>query len=352
VRLATLPGPAAVVAVSIDRPELVAGDEGARVVARTLDAAGNPVPATLALDVHGGVLDAVEEQRPGVVSARLSAGTTLQGDEAVVTASASTLGIAGSRAVPLRPAEPASARFARRGLVWGDGRRETLLRVAVADRYGNPVSVLPAVTAERGRIVQVSQAGPGTFDVRYVPPAVERPATDALVARAGDARGTLDPLIAPPPPALRLADAGGPVVDLAGRFAAASFVFAAERPVGLESALRAGVAPALRLEAGGLHGGSGGARVLLLAGPSARRAEGRAVLGLSATGGALLGRAEAGLAGRLALSLGLARPGLEPFLEASVLAASRGGPGSFVAAGLAVGLRFGVEAHAHDPDRR
>jgi hypothetical protein len=343
VRVAALPGPAAVVAVSIDRAELVAGGEGATVLARTLDGAGNAVPAALSLEVKGGLLEAVEERRPGVVAARLSAGTRLQGDEAVVTATAPTLGIAGSRAVPTRPAEPASARFARRDVVVGDGARATALRVAVADRFGNPVAAAPEVSAARGRIAGITAAGPGAYDVRYVPPAVERPVSDTVVARIRGAEATLAPVVAPPAPALRIEALAGPVLDLRGRFAGLGGLLGAERPGEVDAVLRLGLEPALRLEAGGLSGPGDGTRAVLLAGPAIRRAAGALALGATATGGALLGGGAPAPAARLAVSLALARAGVEPFVELSVLGAGDGAPGAFVTAGLAAGVRLGLK---------
>lgn len=351
-RVTSLAGPPAVVAVSIDRAELVAGGEGASVLARTLDAAGNPVPAALALEASGGVLEGVEEKRPGVVVARLSAGRALHADEAVVTATAPQLGIAGSRAVPLRPAKPAMAHFARRAVVWGDGRRATVLQVVVADRFGNPVAAEPVVTAAHGKILGVSGAGRGAYDVRYVAPAVDRPTPDALVAQVGTVRATLDPLVAPPAPALRLEALAGPVFDLRGRFSGFAGLAAVERPSELDAALRVGLEAALRVEAVALALGRRG-RAAVLAGPAVRHLEGPVVLGASATGGALLG-AGATLAGRLGASLALARAPVEPFVEVSLLGAGAGAPGAFLAAGFTVGVRLPVEGspHDHDPDRR
>jgi hypothetical protein len=341
VRVTALAGPPAVVAVSVDRAELVAGGEGATVVARTLDAAGNAVPATLSLDVRGAVLEAVEEKRPGLVQARLVAGTALRADEAVVTATATTVGIAGSRAVPLRPAAPAVARFSRRAAVWGDGVRETVLRVAVADRFGNPVAAPPEVTAERGRIVAVSEAGRGAWDVHYVAPAVDHPVADALAARAGEARASLAPVVAPPPPAVRVEALAGALVDVRGRFAAVAGLHAIERPHALDAALRVGLEPALRLEVGAVAAPDGG-RAALLAGPALRLAGGPARLGATFTAGTLLGAHGAALAGRAGLSVALPRRGAEPFVELSLLGARGGAPGPFVAAGLAVGVRLGL----------
>ena len=341
VRVAALAGPAAVVAVSVDRPALVAGGEGATVVARTLDAAGNPVPATLSLDARGGVLEEVEERRPGVVQARLSAGTALQGDEVVVTATAASLGIAGSRSVPLRPGEPATARFSRRAVVRGDGERPTVLHVAVGDRFGNPVAAAPRVTAARGRILEVAEAGRGGWDVRYVAPAVDRPVADTVTARVGEARAVLAPVVAPPAPALRVEVLAGALADLRGRFAAPAGLVALERPQEHDAALRLGLEPALRVEAGALAGPAG-ARATLLAGSALGIAGGPVRLALSATAGALLGAGGAGLAARAGLSVALSRRAAEPFLEVSALGARAGAPGPFVAAGVAVGVRLGL----------
>lgn len=345
-------GAPALVAVSFDRPELVAGGDAASVVARSLDAAGNPVPATLSLAVSGGVVSNVVERRPGEVVARVSAGSLLQGDEAVVTATAAAQGISGSRALRLVPADATVARFASRSVVRGDGVRETVLRVSIADRFGNPVSAVPAVAAERGRIAGVAAQGRGEFAVRYVAPAVQRPVEDTLVAKTGAARATLSPLVAPPAPDLRLEARGGLALDLAGRFGGPSAAIAAERSVDVAAALRAGLEPALRLEAAGLSG-RGGALGSVLAGGSVRRLAGATVWSASAVAGAVLSSSEVAPAARLAVSAAVARAGLEPFVELSVLAARAGGPGSFAAAALSVGIRLGVEGlHDDHPDRR
>lgn len=354
VRVEAAPGPPALVAVAIDRAELVAGGEAATVTARTLDAAGNPVPGTLALEVRDGVLADVTPGRPGEVVARLTAGARLQGSEAVVTASAPALGISGARAVPLRPAAPAAGRFEARGLVRGDGVQETTLRVAFADRFGNPVSAAPEVTAEHGRIVAVSAAGPGAHDVRYVPPAVERPVEDTLVAQVGPVRATAAPLVAPPAPALRVEASAGSAVDVRGRFVRAGAGVALERPADVDLALDRGLEAALRVEAGGSGGGSQPGLATLLAGPSLRRARpAGAVWSASATAGLARSGDGIGPAWRLAVSAGLPRTGAEPFLELSLSGARPGGSGSYAAVGLSVGVRLGVEGRRDNhPDRR
>ena len=353
VRVEAAAGAPALVAVSVEREALVAGSEPAVVVARSLDAAGNPVPARLDLDVRGAVLLDVAETRPGELHARVSSGERLRADEAVVTATAPALGISGARIVPLRPAAPAIARFEPRPVLRANGSTETILRVAVADRFGNPTRAVPEVTAARGRIAGVSAGAAGEFEVRYVAPAVDEPVPEALVARSGAARAALAPVLVPPAPALRVDARAGGGIDLrtgAGRVGGAVGV---ERPTDVDLALRGGLEAALRLEAGALSA-PGGAVATFLAGPSVRSlgAAGTIWSG-SATAGLLLDGRDVGAAARLAVSAALRRRGAEPFLELSVLGATAGAPGSFAAVALGAGVRLGVEGHhAHDPDRR
>jgi hypothetical protein len=347
-------GPAAVVAVAFDRDALVAGGEAASVTARVLDAGGNVVPAELSVTARGAVLEALKERRPGEWVARLSAGEALRGKEAVVTATATDLGIAGSRSIPLRPAEIAEARFRpERPVVRGDGVREAVLRLTVADRYGNAVSAAPVVTAARGRVLDVAERAPGEYAIRYVGPAVDAPAEDAVVARLGPVRAHVAPFVAPPGPSLLLSGRAGIVADARGRSSGPSGGVVAQRPADVAFALRRGTEVAWRLEAEGLGGGDG-ALAALLAGVGARRDLGaRAEFELAASAGAILAPGTAAPAARVALSLGLRRAWGLPFVEASLLGAGGGAPGAFAAVGLSAGVRLGLEnAHVNDPHRR
>jgi hypothetical protein len=222
-------GPPAVVAVSFDRDALVAGSEAAVVTARVLDGGGNVVAADLELSAHGALLSEVQVRRPGEVVARLSAGPILSADEAVVTAAAEGVGISGARALPLRPGAPAGARFhPREPVLRSDGTREALLRVSVADRYGNPVAASPVVTAARGRVLEVAERARGEYAVRYVGPAVERASPEELVARVGPVRAVAAPVLAPPGPALLVSGRAGAAGDARGRFVGPSAGLAAE----------------------------------------------------------------------------------------------------------------------------
>jgi hypothetical protein len=342
-----------VVAVSFDRDDLVAGGAAAAVTARALDAGGNVVPAELELDARGAILTEVRVRRPGEVVARAEAGSVLLGDEAVVTATAATVGIAGSRSLPLRPAEAAEALFEGATLVRSDGAREAVLQLSVADRFGNAVSAVPAVSAARGRVVSVAAVGRGEYAIRYVGPAVDRAASDELVARVGTLRATAAPLLAPPEPALLLSARAGLAGDARSRFGGATAGVAVERPADVALAVRHGAEVAWRLEAEGLAAGGGASLGALLAGASVRRGlGGRAELSLAASAGAVLGGGGASPGARLALAFGVARRWGVPFVEASVLGAT-GAPEPFAALGLSAGVRFGWETpHGHDPHRR
>jgi hypothetical protein len=354
-RVAVAAGAPALVAVSFDRDAYVAGGDAVGVVARALDAAGNPVPARLSLAARGATLSAVEERRPGELVARLAAGPVLDGEEAVVTARADELGIAGSRALPLRPGEPATARFrSREGVVRSDGERVAVLRLAVLDRFGNAVSSPPVVTAVRGRVLGVEERERGEYSVRYVGAAVDEPAADEVVARVGAIRATAAPLLAPSGPPLLVSARGGLAADVRGRFAGAAAGVVAQHDADVALALRRGAELSWRLEADGLSGRGGDALAALLAGAALRRHLGAALVGeAAASAGVLLVPGGAAGAARLAVSLGLARRWGVPFLEGSLLGATGGAPGPFAAAGLAAGVRFGLEnLHANDPDRR
>jgi hypothetical protein len=351
VRVVSLAGPAATVAVSFDRPALVAGGAPTTVTARALDAGGNPVAAELVLDASAADLSEVRTVRPGEVVGRLAAGERLRGDAAVVSATAPALGISGSRSLALRPDAPATGEFAAQRAV--RGAVEVALRVEIADRFGNPVSAAPEVTAARGKVLGVVERGPGEFDVRYLPPAVDRPVQDALIARAGAVTATLDPVVAPRAPALRLEASAGAGMELGGRFGAGVGTLAAERPADLGAALRLGLEPALRVEAGVLAA-SGQSLGTVLAGGSVRR------VGLpgmtfsaSAAVGIAYGEDTVSPAGRAAAALAFPLAGLEPFVELSLLGARTPAHGAFAAAALSLGARYGLEdRNDRHPDRR
>jgi hypothetical protein len=355
VRIETLAGPPALVAVTCDRDALVAGGEPAAVTARALDAAGNPTAAALVLSARGGVLGRVEVRRPGEVAATLSAGTRLSGAEAVVTATVPALGVSGSRAVALRPADAAAAAFAPVAVVRGDGERPAVLRLDVADRFGNPVAVTPAVQARRGTVQAVEARGDGRWDVRYVPPAAERAAPDEIVARAGAAEALATPLVAPPRPAFTASTWVGPRLALRGGATALAAGGAAERALDVAPLLARGLDLALRLEGEVVRGPRETAGAAL-AGATARATFGRVDLAASASAGLGLGGGAAP-AGRLGLALGIQLGPARPFVEASLLGAGPGHGAGLPALGVSAGVTFALDAprgrtHGDPADRR
>ncbi len=339
-KLETVAGPAAGVAVAFDREALVAGGDGATVTARALDAAGNPVPAALSLAADGGELAEVRDRENGEVEARVRAGPAFGGRKEVrVTASAAGIGISGARALPLRPGEAAVARFEDGDVALrGDGARAEMLRVSVADRHGNPVDVAPAVTAERGKVVGVSVRSPGTFEVRYVPPAVTVAARERLVATIGGVRATARPLLLPTTSPVETAAWAGGVLDLRGRFAGPRGGVAFQRPVEAVPALGLswrGELEGLGFDAGGRAALLGGVGLSAAIDPSA-------VLRASVTAGTLLGSGGASLAGRFSLGVGLPGRTLNPFVEVALLAARDGAPGAFAAIGITAGMHVAL----------
>jgi hypothetical protein len=355
-RLETVAGPPAVVAVSFDRDALVADDQApVTVTARALDAAGNPVPAALDLEADGAELEGVAERAPGEVEARVRAGPSFGGRTQVrVTASAEGTGISGARVLPLRPGQPAVARFeGGAGVLRGDGTEPSLLRVAVADRHGNPVDAQPEVSADHGKVLGITRAAPGAFDVRYVAPAVSLATRERLLASVGGARAVADPLLVGPSPGWRASTDAGFLLDLRGRFASPRAGLAVETPADWAALLERRLEPSWRTELDAMALGSGAALAVL--GGASVETPGPASLSLRASGttGVLVGSSGGAFAGRVALGAALPSGPLELFVESSLFAARGGAPGAFAAAGVGVGIRLAMERpHGDDPHRR
>ncbi len=342
-RLQTEVGPPAVVAVSFDRIAAVAGvEEGVAVAARALDAAGNPAPAVLDIEAEGAALSDVKQLEPGVLIARLHApGSLGRRTEAVVRASVVGAGISSTRTLPLVPGAPARAWL---GGAPGAVRsaRETVLTLEVRDAGGNPVSPVPTVVADRGKVAAVERQGPGIWRVRWVAPAVDGPSRARLSASAGAAQAVLEPVLLPPRPVASLSASAGFARDLRGAWGATAdvaFDFATDPPwartLGLELAWRA------EIDGATVRSGPG---VAILAGGSASRVLGpTVVMRASASGGAWLAGDAAAPAARLALELGMERRGLAPFAEVALLGATDGVDGAFAALTLSAGIRLGVE---------
>lgn len=376
VKLGTVPGPPVTVAVGFDREAVVAGEAGdVAVTARVLDAAGNVTAGALDLRADAGELSDVRETAPGAWQGRLRVDPRFGGRrELVVTGRATDIGIAGSRALPLRPASAASAHLVEERVVVGDGRREETLVVAVRDRFDNPVAVEPKVGAELGRVVAVNAHREGGYRVRYVGPHVDERTEDRLTIEAGPVRAEGAVVLVPPRASIgAIASFGlakgiwaGPVGT---RFAAAverdelQFLgFDLSSRVEFEllafqgrarDVVRGAEDPAARAtaRAAALFAGVS-ARRDLWAGPTVWSTLGAGVA-LSRARGAGADDTGVGPAARFGVGLGWRQRRMMPFLEASVVAAGEAPLRTVPAFAVTGGIRFDVEAaHGHHPDRR
>ena len=79
-------------------------------------------------------------------------------------------------------------------LLMADGHSEAVWRISVADRFGNPVrEPWPEAALARELASTLLSKAPGTYELRYVPPAADEDHVSELEVRVGEAhgRGTL-----------------------------------------------------------------------------------------------------------------------------------------------------------------
>jgi hypothetical protein len=357
-RVAAAPGPAASVVFAVDRPALVAGSvEEVGVIARALDAVGNPTPAPVALSADAGALTQ-EQISPGVTRATLRMEPRFGGrGQLVIRGRTLTTGVISEVVVPLQPGPAVTARFTPpRAYTRGDGRTDAGLTLELRDAWGNPAAGMPEVTASAGEAPRLELLKRGSWAVRWRGAEADPPAPVRLSAQAGAARARAQVWAVAPPrrQAAYLAGAGVLLPDSGG--AAPSLLLGAELPVPQVLPLSAERALALRLELLGtardrsVPGGRQAERsAALLAGPAIR--------GLlppfrwfgSATGGLVLGSVDppghgtrAALAPALRLGLGATLPigRTAPFLELSLLGAGHTPVGGLSALMLTFGVRL------------
>ncbi|HET8539890.1 MAG TPA: hypothetical protein VFL83_08465 [Anaeromyxobacter sp.] len=343
-RLETVPGPAAVVAVSFDRDGVVAGaEEGVGLAVRALDTAGNPVRAALAVEAEGAALQDVREPEPGLLLGRLRAPASLGGrTEAVIRASVPGAGVSGTRTLPLLAGPPARA-YLTPASAPVRSRQEAVLVLRVADAGGNPVSPEPRVAADRGKVIAVARSGPGTWRVRWTAPDVEAPSLARLVAEAGGVRATAEPVLLPPRPRASVAFAGGGARDLRGSSWVAEAGAALDVAAGPSRVLPLGLEVAWRAEVRALDVASHLGMALLGGGSASRVLSPTLVVRTTASVGAWVTGAAAAPAGRLGIDLGIERRGIAPFVETALLGATGGTDGAFAALTVSAGIRLGVE---------
>jgi hypothetical protein len=192
-KVSVVPGPARRFSMKVDR-EAVTASEDARVKVEVLarDEVGNPADVELRLltDLAEPVaLHALEAGRyagelllPARIGARESVELRVQaaGSEAPVV----------SRQLALSPAAPARVTVvALASEVITDGMREAGYRVVVEDRFGNPVREPPVVVQATEPMGTPRPSGPGAWELRYLPAAVEHARASRVEVRAGEAIG-------------------------------------------------------------------------------------------------------------------------------------------------------------------
>ena len=358
VRVTTVPGPAASLALSVDRSSLRAGDaEDVRVTARALDGAGNPAANPPVLWADAGSL-LPEEGGPGMARARLHLEPRFGGrDRVLLSANVPGTQASAVEAVALLPGTPVRARLTPdRGTVRADGRSEEVLSFEAWDDFDNPAAGAPRAAASQGPAPVVEPEGPGRWQVRYRVEPVREPTDVKLSAELGVARSEAERWLVPPSSTqLALFASGGGQIGFAKGSSGGHLLLGAELPLGDVVALPPERALALRLEAAGMRSSrevSGGWETLngatVLVGPVMKGVMRPGRYFASATAGFFLGAAQspnrasssgAGLALRLAAGLSAPLQSTAPFLELGYLAA--GGPGGGVSAlTLSVGVRF------------
>jgi hypothetical protein len=123
--------------------------------------------------------------------------------------------VAGTGKVALVPGDPAAARAEPVRPTRADGVSETRVRFSVADRFGNPVSMLePRATADRGSVNGVVPVGHGEYEAIYVPRASRLAGDDLVTIDAGAARARARIPLLPQLPALAVSPRMGAVTNL------------------------------------------------------------------------------------------------------------------------------------------
>lgn len=200
-KVSVVPGPARRFSLTVDQ-ETVTASEDARVKVEVLarDEAGNAADAELRLLTDLGepvALQALETGRYGaelVLPARI--GTRESVELRVQAAGSEVPGV--SRRLALSPAAPARVTVeALASEVITDGAREAGYRVVVEDRFGNPVREPPVVVQATEPVGTPRPSGPGAWELRYLPAAVEEARASRVEVRAGEIIGRAGFLLEP-----------------------------------------------------------------------------------------------------------------------------------------------------------
>lgn len=357
-RLTTLAGPPAGVAVTFDRPALVAGKgEDVVVTARAVDAAGNSTVAPVVLAADTGTLSQ-EAAGPGTVRGVLHLGPGFEGrSRVVVRGRVQGATATGEAALPLQAGPPARAELSPDvAYAFGDGASEAVVSLALYDAWGNPAAGAPKVVVAEGPAARVTQAEPGRWEVRIRSAAVDDLKRTRVEAEAGGARSEAELWLLPPRSRqLALLGGAGALLPVGGARVGGELLLGAELPgpklfqlapertlavrvelVATDRARRAGTT------------GRAGATGALLVGPVLKGlfrsgrwfAVGTAGL-VMGSGGRPGGSSTTGLAPALRLAVGVSGPvrRTSPFLELGLLGAGGTPAGAFTAFTMSVGVR-------------
>jgi hypothetical protein len=194
VRVERVPGPARRFEMKVDRSEVVAAEEArVGVEVSAWDGMGNPARASLQLVSSLGDKVTLTERQPGRYAAALGVVPAFGGQRRLELRLFAEGGAEPvlTQGVGLRASEPARVEVQPLQAAFvGDGQREATWRIAVADRFGNPVPApAPVVVHTGGRPAAPREREPGVYEVRFVPPATSMDQQEELEARVGEARG-------------------------------------------------------------------------------------------------------------------------------------------------------------------
>jgi hypothetical protein len=194
VRVEAVAGPARSFEMRVDREELVASEEArVTVVVSARDGIGNPAKARLRLESERGEGVALTERRPGEYVGVLGITPGFGGRERLELRLLAEGGSAPllTRTVALRAGTPARVTVEPlQPFLVADGRAEVSWRIAVADRFGNPVpEPWPQAVAADGPPITLVSRETGTYELRYVPPPARVDHLSELNVRVGEALG-------------------------------------------------------------------------------------------------------------------------------------------------------------------
>ncbi|MFY0523343.1 hypothetical protein ACN28I_09215 [Archangium gephyra] len=198
VRLVAVPGPARHFEMRVDHEELVASEEvRVTVEVSARDAAGNPASAGLRLESDLAGEGGLTERQPGEYAGVLGFAPRFGTRERVelrLLAEGTPAPVL-TRTLKLRPAGPARVKVEPlQPLLMADGQSEAVWRISVEDRFGNPVrEPRPEAALARELASTLLSKAPGTYELRYVPPAADADHLSELEVRVGGVhgRGTL-----------------------------------------------------------------------------------------------------------------------------------------------------------------